>query len=332
MEGMAPAWGTDCAKVRARIRCWGLGLFLVASLAHAQIVLDEPIQPIPLTLNQDPARVAIGQRLFSDPRLSGNGQVACASCHRLEQGGADDRTHSLGANGEKTRVNTPTVLNAALNFRQFWDGRAETLEAQVDAVVQNGNEMGAQWEPLVRRLQQDADYRNAFAAAYPDGLTRQNIQNAIASFERTLLTPNSRFDRFLSGDTGAITEVEKSGYAKFKQFGCVACHQGVNVGGNMFQKFGVMGDYFQSRGGPVAADLGRFAITGAESDRNVFKVPSLRNVARTAPYFHDGSASSLEEAVDVMFRFQLGRSASDADKAAIVQFLGTLSGTPGDAP
>lgn len=332
MNGFAPALRMDRANVQARTRTWGLFLLLVATAPHAQVLPDEPIQPIPRSLNQDPARVAIGRRLFNDPRLSGNGQVSCASCHRLDQGGADDRIRSIGANGKETQVNTPTVLNAALNFRQFWDGRAETLEAQVDAVVQNGNEMGGQWEPLVERLQQDADYRNAFAAAYPDGLNRKNIQSAIAAFERTLLTPNSRFDRYLSSDAGAITEVEKSGYAKFKQFGCVACHQGINVGGNMFQKFGVMGDYLRTRSDPAAADLGRFAITGVENDRNVFKVPSLRNVARTAPYFHDGSAGSLEEAVDVMFRIQLGRSASAVDKAEIVQFLGTLSGAPAGVP
>jgi cytochrome c peroxidase len=300
-------------------------------LAHGK-PLDEPIQPIPLTLNQDPGRVEIGRALFRDARLSGNGRVSCATCHDLAKGGADGRARSAGLNGQLTGVNTPTVLNAALNFRQFWNGRAGSLEAQIDQVIQNPVEMGSTWQGVVQVVSQDAKYRSAFASAYKDGVTKANIQNAIATFERTLLTPNSRFDKFLRGDVKAISEVEKTGYIKFKQYGCVACHQGVNVGGNMFQKFGVMGDYFAQRGKITEADLGRFAITKEEEDRHVFKVPSLRNVALTAPYFHDASAKTLEEAVDVMFRYQLGRVASAQDKDAIVKFLSTLSGELEGAP
>ena len=289
-------------------------------------LLDEPIQPIPLTMNQDPARVEIGRLLFRDTRLSGNGRVSCASCHDLGKGGADGRDRSIGLNGQLTAVNAPTVLNAALNFKQFWNGRADSLEAQIDHVMQNPIEMGSNWEDVVKKLSQDAKYKSAFNAAYKDGITKANIQNAIATFERTLITPNSRFDKFLRGDTNAISAQEKAGYAKFKQYGCVACHQGVNVGGNMFQKFGVMGNYFEKRGNPTQADLGRYLVTQVESDKNVFKVPSLRNVALTAPYFHDASAKTLEDAVDVMFRYQLGRVASREDKESIVRFLNTLTG------
>ncbi len=288
--------------------------------------LNEPIQPIPLSLNQDPARSEIGRLLFNDRRLSGNSRVSCATCHDLTKGGADGRDRSIGLDGGLTSVNAPTVLNAALNFKQFWNGRADTLEAQIDHVMQNPVEMGAEWKEVVRRVSQDAKYRSAFSAAYPDGITRANIQNAIATFERTLITPNSRFDKFLRGDVSAISDAERAGYAKFKQFGCVACHQGVNVGGNMFQKFGVMGDYFEKRGNPTEADLGRYLVTRVESDKNVFKVPSLRNIALTAPYFHDASAKTLDDAVDVMFRYQLGRLASKEDKALIVGFLNTLTG------
>ena len=224
------------------------------------------------------------------------------------------------------------MLNAALNFRQFWNGRAASLEEQVDGVVQNPVEMGSKWDDVVVKIAREPKYRDAFAAAYKDGVTKVNIQNAIATYERTLITPNSRFDRFLLGDRNAITEEEKAGYVKFKQYGCIACHQGVNVGGNMFQKFGVMGDYFNQRGNRTDADMGRYLITGDEGDKHVFKVPSLRNVALTAPYFHDGTAKTLEDAVDVMFRYQLGRVASKEDKAAIVKFLNTLTGEVGGKP
>jgi cytochrome c peroxidase len=287
---------------------------------------DEPIQPIRRGARQDPARVELGRRLFNDARLSANDRVSCASCHDLKRGGDDARAFSLGFNGQTTGVNAPTVFNAALNFKQFWDGRADSLEAQIDMVVQNPVEMGSSWASVIRKISVDEGYRKAFAAAYKDGVSKENIENAIASFERTLVTPNSRFDRFLQGDARAITDAEKAGYAAFKQYGCVACHQGVNVGGNMFQKFGTMGDYFARRGNPTPADLGRFAVTQDSRDRHVFKVPSLRNVALTAPYFHDGSAKTLDEAVEVMFRYQLGRVASKEDKESIVRFLGTLTG------
>ncbi|MNF98236.1 Cytochrome c551 peroxidase precursor [compost metagenome] len=163
-------------------------------------------------------------------------------------------------------------------------------------------------------------------------MTQANIQNAIASFERTLITPDSRFDQYLQGKADALSRDEKTGYLKFKQYGCIACHQGINVGGNMFQKFGVMGDYFKARGNSSEVDLGRYVVTREVEDRNVFKVPSLRNVALTAPYFHDASARSLEDAVDVMFKYQLGRTASEEDKGLIVLFLKTLTGEPEGNP
>jgi cytochrome c peroxidase len=301
-------------------------LFLTVCSTSIAAPLNEPITPLPTSLKQDPYRARIGRELFSDTRLSANGTVSCSSCHDLTRGGVDGRVHGIGFSGAAMAVNTPTVFNAALNFRQFWNGRADSLEAQIDVVIQSPLEMGSTWSQVIVKLSHDLSYREAFRASYSDGITKANIQNAIATYERTLITPNSRFDQYLLGDLKAISEEEKAGYLKFKQFGCIACHQGVNVGGNMFQKFGVMGDYFAKRGNPTDADMGRFLITHEEADEHVFKVPSLRNVALTAPYFHDGSAKSLDEAVDVMFRFQLGRTASKEDKAAIVKFLGTLTG------
>jgi cytochrome c peroxidase len=288
--------------------------------------LDEPIVPLPLSLNVNPGRADIGRQLFRDVRLSANASVSCVSCHDISKGGADSRPHSLGFHGQATGVNAPSVFNAALNFAQFWNGRADSLEAQIDGVVQNPVEMGSKWNDVVAMVARDAAYRKAFTATYKDGVTKANIQNAIASYERTLITPESPFDRYLRGDANAITGQEKAGYAKFKQYGCIACHQGANIGGNMFQKFGVMADYFAQRGNPTKADMGRYLVTGEEDDKHVFKVPSLRNIALTAPYFHDASAPNLDTAVDVMFRYQLGRVASKQDKTQIIAFLNTLTG------
>ena len=294
--------------------------------------LDEPLKPLPPAPQQNPLRVELGRQLFNEPRLSVNNTLSCASCHRLESGGADTRAFSIGFAGQPVTINTPSVFNATLNFRQFWNGRADTLESQIHEVVKSPSEMGSNWEHVVQVLAADPGYRSAFGNAYPDGVTMNNVQNALATYERTLLSSNSRFDQYLLGDTDILTTEEKYGYQRFKEYGCIACHQGVNIGGNMFQKFGVMGDYFKVRGNPTDADLGRYLVTQDEEDRNVFKVPSLRNVAVTAPYFHDGSANTLEEAVDVMFTFQLGRIPSAEDKTLIVKFLKTLTGEWGGKP
>jgi cytochrome c peroxidase len=306
-----------------------LGAILVAAALDCDAgpaLAGEPIKPVPQSLRQDPARAAIGRLLFSDARLSGNGQISCVSCHDIARNGADARPRSIGIGGRLTAVNAPTVFNAALNFKQFWDGRADTLEAQIEMVVVNPVEMGARWPEVVSLVENDKHYRREFGANFADGVTKENIISALAAFERTLVTPNSRFDQYLRGDEHAITSAEKDGYANFKQYGCIACHQGVNVGGNMFQKFGVM------LGLPAGAAPGRFAVTGKADDRHVFKVPSLRNVAETAPYFHDASALTLDEAVDIMFKYQLGRVGTKQDKASIVQFLKTLSSKPAGVP
>ena len=303
-----------------------LGLLMGLGLTAHAAPLDEPLKPLPPIPALDPKRVQLGQRLFHDPRLSVNNTLSCASCHRLDKGGADDKPFSLGFDGKPVEVNTPTVFNASLNFHQFWDGRVDTLEEQVHVVVTSPAEMGSTWEIVVKRIADDPGYAKDFADAYPDGVTQPNIKHALADFERTLLTPNSRFDKYLLGDTDILTPREKFGYQRFKEYGCIACHQGVNIGGNMFQKFGVMGDYIQDRGHPARADEGRFNVTGDEADRQVFKVPSLRNVAVTAPYFHDGSASTLEQAVQVMFKYQLGREPLKNDTELIVEFLKTLTG------
>jgi len=286
----------------------------------------EPIKPIPKTLPLDARKVALGEALFRDPRLSQDNSISCASCHDMRLGGADGRVHSVGIKGREGDINAPTVLNSGFNFRQFWNGRAISLEDQVDGPVHNEKEMGSTWEAVVARLRDVADYRDRFKRIYPGEIMAGNIKDAIAEYERSLITPNSRFDRFLNGEQDALNRDEKEGYAKFKAYGCTSCHQGVNVGGNMFEPLGAMADYFKDRGSVTKADYGRFNVTGREPDRFSFKVPGLRNVARTAPYFHDGSASTLEEAVVIMGKYQLGQQLSPEDVRQIVLFLKTLTG------
>ena len=287
---------------------------------------DEPIKPLPTEVRLDAKKVALGERLFNDKRLSRDSSISCASCHDLAKGGVDGLATGVGIGGAKGPINVPTVFNSSLNFRQFWDGRAATLEEQVAGPVHDPLEMGSNWADVLAKLAKDGALVDQIKQSYPDGLQAKNIQDAIAVFERSLTTPNARFDRYLRGDKAALSGDELRGYQLFKAYGCVACHQGVNVGGNMFQTFGVMGDYFTKRGNLTRADLGRYNVTKSETDKHVFKVPSLRNVALTAPYFHDGSAKTLGDAVDVMFKFQLGRPASAQDKELIVKFLHTLTG------
>ena len=294
--------------------------------ATADAVRDEPIKPIPETVDVDEAKAALGRALFHDPRLSKDDTVSCASCHELSSGGDDDRRVSIGIEDKEGPINAPTVFNAGLNFRQFWDGRANDLEAQIDGPVQSPIEMGSLWPEVVAKLYRDDEYPALFGESYPDGINRRNVKNALAEYMRSLITPNSRFDRWLKGDDLALDDWEKRGYALFKDYGCVSCHQGANVGGNMFQVFGVINEYFKTRGNITEADLGRYNVTGNDEDRHAFKVPSLRLAALTAPYLHDGSAATLRDAVDAMFKFQLGREAPDRDKEAIVAFIKTLVG------
>ena len=287
---------------------------------------SEPIKPIPEETVTNPEKVALGRALFHDPRLSRDNTTACVSCHDLGSGGDDGRKVSIGISGRLGPINAPTVFNVGLNFKQFWDGRADTLEKQIDGPVQSLFELGSLWPDVVSKLYDHETYPQRFKLLYREGITRATVKDALAEYMRSLTTPNSRFDQWLRGDNDAIDQLEKYGYALFKHYGCVSCHQGANVGGNMFQVFGVINSYFEKRGNVTPADLGLFNITGEEADRHAFKVPSLRMVAHTAPYLHDGSAATLRDAVDAMFEFQLGRTAPDEDKEAIVAFIRTLVG------
>jgi cytochrome c peroxidase len=286
----------------------------------------EPIQPIPLAIALDPNKVALGKQLFQDVRFSQDNRVSCLSCHSFSMGGADRRAYSIGVNGALGNVNTPSVFNAAFNFRLNWDGEFDNLTTHLDGLVENPLTLGSQWNEVVNKLRQSTEYIQGFAGIYPDGLTRANIQDALTTYEQSLYTPNSRFDQFLRGNKQALTAAEQEGYRIFKAYGCVSCHQGVNVGGNIFQKFGVIGNYFADRGNITQADLGRYNVTKDKADRYVFRVPTLRNVALTPPYFHDGSAKTLEDAIAVMAKYQLGRPLAKAQINSIAQFLHSLTG------
>ncbi len=297
------------------------------SSAAADVGLDEPILPLPLTQDLAPKIVALGDRLFHDPRLSHDNTISCAHCHRLATGGTDMLPKSFGIRGQTGAIKAPTVYNSAFNFVQFWDGRAATLEEQVSGPINHPLEMGSSWQEVVNKLKGDPEVLEAFQSLYSDGVTQDNIKDAIATFERSLVTLNSRFDQWLRGDENAINDAELEGYLKFKDYGCASCHQGMNVGGNMYGYMGAMGDYFSVRNTPVTkADLGRQNVTGQSEDRFLFKVPSLRLAVINGPYFHDGSTETLEEAIRIMARHQLGRAIPTKDIKSIISFLRTLVG------
>ena len=313
-----------------RSACVAVVLSLVGyAVAQTQTLQrGEPVRPLPepSSMKVDPRKVELGQQLFHDPRLSRDDSIACVSCHMLnrEKGGSDGLRVSEGVGGKLGGIRAPTVYNSVFNFRQFWDGRAADLQAQASGPVVNPVEMAADWKDVVKKLDADADFKQRFTAVYPDGISEKNITDAIAEFETTLITP-SRFDRYLRGDKNALSDAEKRGYRLFKQYGCTSCHQGVNLGGNMYQKFGIMGDYFANRA-VTSSDYGRFNETKRPEDKFVFKVPTLRNVELRAPYFHDASADNLEYAVAIMFQYQLGRNPTAEDVQDLKAFLLSLTG------
>lgn len=294
----------------------------------------EPIRPIPPAseLAGDERQVALGRRLFVDPALSHDRTTRCIDCHPFQHGGADPRPRSLGVGGVPGLVQAPSIFNLAFNHCYNWDGR--TCDLATHALIPLGNskvmDMGP--ERLVTRLIAESNYAEGFAAAYPDGLTASNVAHAIGAYERTLVTPNSRLDRYLLGEDGALSPEELAGYRLFKAIGCVSCHQGTNVGGNLFQRFGVLGEPVAGRDATPDAYTGRERVTGRPEDTRVFRVPGLRNVALTAPYFHDASAAKISDAVRIMARHQLGHELNDEQVARLVAFLGALTGDQPEAP
>ncbi len=283
---------------------------------------DEPIKPIQPANVENPKYVELGKKLYFDPRLSKSGFISCNSCHNLSMGGTDNLKTSIGHNWTKGPINSPTVLNSSLNLAQFWDGRAADLKEQAAGPIANPGEMAFTHALAVDMLRSIPGYVAEFKEAFgKEEITIDEVTLAIAAFEETLVTPNSRFDLWLKGDDNAMTATELAGYNLFKSSGCVACHSGEGIGGNSFQKMGLVEPYHAT-----SPAEGRSAVTGNDADRFSFKVPTLRNVELTYPYFHDGEADTLTEAVDVMGRLQLGKKFTDEENAQIVAFLKTLTG------
>lgn len=295
-----------------------VGTFAVTNVVFAK----EPIDPIPPVKNINLAQVELGKKLFFDPRLSKSGFISCNSCHNLGMGGTDNLKTSIGHKWHQGPINSPTVLNSSMNIAQFWDGRAEDLKAQAGGPIANPGEMASSHTLAVDVLESIPEYVIEFKQTFgKDHINIDQVTEAIAEFEKTLVTPNSRFDQWLLGNKDALTSKELAGYKLFKDSGCVACHYGPAVGGLSFQIMGVVEPYETK-----SSAEGLSAVTGKDADRFKFKVPTLRNVELTYPYFHDGEAETLTEAVDVMGRLQLGKKFSSAENANIVAFLKTLTG------
>ncbi len=303
----------------------------VPSIETSQYISD--FEQLPKALEnikdkQTKEKIELGHHLFFDNQLSLTGNNSCNSCHNLTTYGVDNKATSTGDAGKKGGRNSPTVLNASLHVSQFWDGRAKDVEEQAGMPILNPIEMAIPSEQfLIDRLNKIPFYVDKFSLAFPNSdnpITYQNLKNAIGAFERQLLT-SSRFDDFLAGNKNALNEKEKEGFVAFNTVGCVSCHSGVAIGGNMLMKFGIFEDY-----APLTKskkiDFGKFENTGKETDKFIFKVPSLRNVAKTFPYFHDGSVEKLEDAVQIMAKTQLGKNLSDEEVENIVAFLSSLTG------
>ena len=288
----------------------------------------EPIRPIIPSQNVDLRKAELGFALFHDPRLSVDNTVSCASCHALDMGGVDNHQYSHGVEERLGGVNAPTVYNAVYNFVQFWDGRAKTLAEQAAGPPLNPVEMASEsFDEIIAKLQQDENYVKLFAELYPEGITEATITNAIEEFERTLVTPNSQFDKWLLGDDNALTAQELRGYELFKEYSCATCHTGVNLGGESYELMGLRRHYFEERGLELTEeDNGRYKQTQDERDRHRFKVPGLRNVELTWPYYHDGSRLTMDDAVRDMALYQCDVELAEGEVQDIVAFLRTLTG------
>ncbi len=300
--------------------------------AYAQHAL----QPIPDSLSTDIRKVTLGRKMYNEARVSLDGTLSCATCHVIDKGGADSRgtRTSEGIYGQFGGINAPTVLNAAFNVEQFWNGRAHTLADQAAGPPVNPVEMGDQtWEQICERLKEDASLVAEFQSIYPEGITQATVTDAIAEYEKTLITPNDRLDQMLKGDENALTEEEKKGLVAFMDNSCAVCHVGKTLGGQSFETLGIYEDYYAAReqSNPDIVynddDKGLAGFTGDTADLHRFKVPGLRNISKTSPYFHDGTQATIEDAVRAMFRFELGvKEAPESDVASISAFLRTLDG------
>jgi cytochrome c peroxidase len=308
--------------MKMRVLAAALALGGVTAVLALDATNSEPIQPIKPPANINIGMVELGKKLYFDPRLSKSGFISCNSCHNLSMGGTDNIPTSIGDKWQQGPINAPTVLNSSLNLAQFWDGRAADLKAQAGGPIANPGEMAFTHTLALGVLESIPAYVREFKQVFSkDKINIDLVTLAIAEFEKTLVTPNSRFDQWLLGKKDALTSDELAGYKLFKDSGCVACHNGPAAGGNSYQKMGIVSPYKAT-----SPAEGRSAVTGKDDDRFNFKVPTLRNVELTYPYFHDGAANTLPEAVDIMGRLQLGKTFTKDENAKVVAFLKTLTG------
>ena len=324
-------WGTTINNVEKEMMLNWINLYRAEhhynGLASAEFA-NEPVQVIPDSIPVDPAKVELGRMLYNDVRLSVDNSISCASCHDLSKGGTDNKPFSEGVGGQFGGINAPTVFNATFNFVQFWDGRAVDLAAQAAGPPTNPVEMAHKsWRDIENILIADKEFAQAFTAVYTDGVTEANICNAIAEYEKTLITPNSPFDLYLKGNAEAMTEAQIKGYELFKNNSCATCHAGVNFGGLSYEYMGTHKDYFAARGTELTEeDYGRGKQEEDVFFDHRFKTPGLRNVALTAPYFHDATQTTLLDAVNAMVEYQTSETISNEEAEQIVEFLNALTG------
>ncbi len=291
------------------------------TLLFLNTLFADIITPLPQKAEYDKIKAELGKKLFFDPILSIDNTVSCASCHILPGSGSDLTSYSKGVGGAIGGMNTPTVLNSMYNLSQFWDGRAADLQEQAGGPIVNPVEMASTKEHVLKVLNENKRYKKHFYIIYKEALKFSQVTEVLAEFEKALITPNAPFDNYLRGDTTALTDLEKKGYELFQNKGCISCHNGINIGGSMYQKVGIFEKFIGRKG-----SLGRYNVTKDEDDRYTFKVPSLRNVALTAPYMHDGNISNLKDMISKMGRLQLGQDIDEKEVDAIVAFLHTLTG------
>lgn len=291
----------------------------------AQSISSMPV-PVPQLTEHD--KIELGKTLFHEPLFAKNLSASCASCHQLKNSGVDNLTRYLTINKTSGSLNTPSVFNASLNFRQFWNGRAKTIADAIDDHVADETVFANNWPEIVQKISDNSLYTTSFKKVYPNGVTKDNINNALTVYIESLLTPNSAFDRFLKGDKTALSNDELKGYRLFRKYGCVSCHQGPNMGGNLYQRLGVYKNYFADKGITGKADFGLFNVTGKEEDKHVFKVPSLRNISLTGPYLHNGSVKTLPEMIQIMGIYQVGQPIRTEDANMIALFLQSLNAKP----
>ena len=303
-------------------------LILFVYIFCLTLYANDNITPLPEIIKYDKQKASLGKKLYFDPILSIDNTVSCASCHNLDAGGVDNLQFSFGVKGQMGNINTPTVFNAIFNFKQMWDGRAKTLAEQVQFPITNPKEMGNNFKNLIKTLKNDKYYNKLFNNIYKSGITKENIGDALQEFQKTLITP-SPFDDYLRGNKDALTSNQIKGYKLFQKKGCTSCHNGVNIGGALYSRFGLIDDSIintlenKDENNP---NFGLYNVTKNDFDKYYFKVPSLRNVALTSPYLHNGDLKTLKEAIKSIAQAQLGLNLTEDEIFLIEEFLKSLSG------